>query len=69
MKIGYNIDATAAGSTNLIDVFTEGEPDTDMKSSVLGRISYIDDILIPAESCKLLYRSRRGCYMCVTSNT
>ena len=38
-----------------IDVFTEGEPDTSQTPSVLGRRSYIDDILIPATSGAALY--------------
>ena len=50
LKIGARSESIAAGSPNLIDVFTEGEPDTDPKPSVLGRISYIDNILIPATS-------------------
>eukprot|EP00644_Phytophthora_capsici_P011299 jgi/Phyca11/110676/e_gw1.18.312.1 len=33
-------------STKLIDVFEDGEPDPELKPSVLGRRSYIDDILI-----------------------
>ena len=43
------------GSTKLIDVFTEREPDTSQSQSVLGRRSYIDDILIPATSWTSLY--------------
>ena len=48
LKIGADPD-------NQIDVFTEGEPDTDPKLSVLGRRSCIDDILIPATSWASLY--------------
>jgi len=33
-----------------IDVFKDAEPDTEMKPSVLGRRSYIDDILVTAGS-------------------
>ena len=43
------------GSPKLVDVFTEGEPDPDPNPSVLGRRSYIDDILIPATSWTSLY--------------
>ena len=38
----------------MIDVFTDGETDTDPKPSVLGRRSYIGDILIPATPWKSL---------------
>ena len=55
MKIGTKADAISTGSSNLIDVFTEGEPNDDHKPSVLGRRSYIDDILIPANSWTSLY--------------
>ena len=37
-------------------MFTDGEPDSDMKASVIGQRSYIDDILIPAKSWLSLYR-------------
>jgi len=33
-----------------IDLFAEAEPESEMKPSVLGRRSYIDDILVTAES-------------------
>eukprot|EP00644_Phytophthora_capsici_P014962 jgi/Phyca11/131647/e_gw1.109.22.1 len=33
-------------STKLIDVFEDGEPEPELKPSVLGRRSYIDDILV-----------------------
>ena len=39
----------------LIDVFTEGEPDTDQRPLVLGRRSYIDDILTLAATWESLY--------------
>ena len=55
LKIGTNSDKIAAGSPELIDVFTEGEADTDQRPSMLGRRSYIDDILIPATSWTSLY--------------
>ena len=38
------------GSQKLVDVFIDGDPDTSQSPSVLGRRSYIDDILIPAIS-------------------
>ena len=55
LKIDADHDPIKAESSKLIDVFTEGEPDTDQKPSVLGRRSYIDDILIPATSWTSLY--------------
>ena len=55
LKIGSDHDPIKVESPKLIDVFTEGEPDTDQKPSVLGRRSYIDDILIPATSWTSLY--------------
>ena len=54
LKIGARSESIAAGSPKLIDVFTDGEPDTGPKPPVLGRRSYIDDILIPATSWKSL---------------
>ena len=42
-------------SQKLVDVFIDGEPDTSQSSSVLGRRSYIDDILILAISWDTLY--------------
>ena len=50
LKIGARSEMITAGSPKLTDVFTDGEPDTDPKPSVLGRRSYIDEILIPATS-------------------
>ena len=55
LKIGADKDENATDSPKLIDVFVEGEPETDQTSSVLGRRSYIDDILIPATSWTSLY--------------
>ena len=55
LKIGTSSDGITTGSTNLNDVFTEGEPDEDPRPSVLGRRAYIDDILIPAKSWSSLY--------------
>ena len=40
---GASLDTSA-------DLFTSGEPDAKSGPSILGRRSYIDDILIPAES-------------------
>ena len=54
LKIGAISESITAGSPKLIDSFTDGEPDTDPKPSVLHRRSYIDDILIPATSWKFL---------------
>ena len=56
LKIGTRPTTITSGSPDPIDVFTDGEPDSDMKTPVLGRRSYIDDILIPAPSWKSLYR-------------
>ncbi|CAI5718043.1 unnamed protein product [Peronospora effusa] len=55
LKIGSSSDSITAELSKPIDLFTEGEPDTDPKPSVLGRRSYIDDILIPATSWTSLY--------------
>ena len=55
LKIGTSSDSITAELSKPIDVFTEGEPDTDPRPSVLGRRSYIDDILIPATSWNSLY--------------
>ena len=56
LKIGKRHHTIALELSDLIDAFTGGEPDSDMKASVLGRRSYIDDIWIPARSWKYLYR-------------
>ncbi|GMF40034.1 unnamed protein product [Phytophthora fragariaefolia] len=42
------------GRQRPIDIFQDGEPDTDKESSVLGRRSYIDDILVTAGSWDML---------------
>ncbi|GMF15143.1 unnamed protein product [Phytophthora fragariaefolia] len=42
------------GQQRPIDLFRDGEPDTDKASSVLGRRSYIDGILVTAESWDML---------------
>ena len=52
LKIGTRPNTINYGPS----VFNDGEPDSDMKSSALGRRKYIDDILIPAKSCESLYR-------------
>ena len=56
LKIGAKPSSESAGPSKSIDVFTEGEPDPDLRPSVLGRRSYIDDILIPATSWDALYK-------------
>ena len=50
LKIGKRPSTITSGSSDLIDVITEEEPDSDIKASVLGRRSYIDDILKPVTS-------------------
>ena len=55
LKIRADKDVNATDPSKLTDVFTEGEPETDRAPSVLGRRSYIDDILIPATSWTSLY--------------
>ena len=55
-KIDTRLSSIASGSSNLIDVFTDGEPFSDLKASVLGRRLYIDDILIPAKLWESLHR-------------
>ena len=52
---GYLKIDQGSASDGLIDVFKDGEPDTDRRPSILGRRSYIDDILIPAASWESLY--------------
>ncbi|GMF42371.1 unnamed protein product [Phytophthora fragariaefolia] len=42
------------GQQRPIDLFRDGEPDTDKESCVLGRRAYIDDILVTAESWDML---------------
>ena len=60
MKIGADPDASSTGSSKHIDVFTEGDPDTSRTPSVLGRRSYIDDILVPATSWTAIYERVEG---------
>ena len=55
LKIGADKDVNVTDQPKLTDVLTEGEPETDQAPSVLGRRSYIDDILIPATSWTCLY--------------
>ena len=55
LKIGADPDASSMESSKWIDVFTEGERYTSQTSYVLGRRSYIDDILIPATLWNDLY--------------
>ena len=64
LKINIGLDeknSRPGGITNelqeLQDVFTEGEPDGVIRPSVLGRRSYIDDILTPARSWSSLYEN------------
>ena len=59
-KIGADPDDSSMESSKRIDVFTEVEPDTSQGPSVIGRISYIDDILIPATSWTALYERVEG---------
>ena len=61
LKIETRSTTIASGKADLIDVSTEGEPDSDMKASVLGRRSYIDDILIPARRENLSIAKKKGC--------
>ena len=60
LNIGADPDAFSMESSKEIGVFTEGEPDTSQTPSVLGRRSYIDDILIPATSWTALYERVEG---------
>ena len=52
---GYLKIGQRSSSDGQIDVFKDGEPETDRRPSILGRRSYIDDILIPATSWESLY--------------
>ncbi|GMF16978.1 unnamed protein product [Phytophthora fragariaefolia] len=47
-------NARDPGRQRPIDLFQDGEPDTDKESSVLGRLSYMDDILVTAGSWEML---------------
>lgn len=69
LKIGSDHESIEAGSAKLIDVFIEGEPETDPRPSVLGQRSYIDDILIRATSWALFTRKLKDCWKCVISGT
>ena len=40
MRIGESIDSTATGQSNLTDVFTKGELETDRSPSVLSKKIY-----------------------------
>ena len=55
LKIVADPESSSMKSSERIDMFTEGEPDTSQTLSVLGRRSYIDDILIPVTSWTALY--------------
>ena len=69
LKSGTGPAMIASESSDLTDVFTDGEPDSDMKASVLGRRSYMDAILIPAKSWESLYRKvKRLLDVCNRSN-
>lgn len=56
LKVYTNYSINRNGSDQPIDVFTDGEPETSIAPSVLGRRLYIDDILIPAELWQSLYK-------------
>ena len=56
LKIGTCPTTITSASPDLINLFTDGELDSEMKTSALGRRSYIDDILIPTPSWESLYR-------------
>ena len=60
LKIGSYPDASSMELSKRIDMFTEGEPDTSQTPTVLGRRSYIDDMLIPASSWTALYKRVEG---------
>ena len=53
--IGDDPRDPSTDSSKRIDVLTEGEPHTSRTPSVLGRRSYIDDILIPATSWAYIF--------------
>ncbi|OWZ11733.1 reverse transcriptase [Phytophthora megakarya] len=48
---GFTRIPKMAGDLENLDVFKAGEPEDPAKPSVLGRRSYIDDILVPADNC------------------
>ena len=60
MKIRADTDSPSMNPSKQIDLFTEGEPDTSQTPSVLGRISYVDKILISDTSRTALYESVDG---------
>ncbi|OWY96505.1 reverse transcriptase, partial [Phytophthora megakarya] len=47
---GFTRIPKMAGDLERLDVFEDGEPEDPGKPSVLGRRSYIDDILVPADN-------------------
>ncbi|OWY94908.1 reverse transcriptase, partial [Phytophthora megakarya] len=47
---GFTRIPKMAGDLEHLDVFEAGEPEDPGKPSVLGRRSYIDDILVPADN-------------------
>ena len=55
LKISADPDAFSMEPFKRTNVFTEGESDTSQTPYVLGRRSYIDDIMIPATSWSALY--------------
>lgn len=68
LKIGTDPVGNGPATSTLVDVFEEGEPETDQQPSILGRRSYIDDILIPADLwstlCVKLERLLETCDKC-----
>uniref|UniRef100_A0AAV1UGK1 Reverse transcriptase domain-containing protein n=1 Tax=Peronospora matthiolae TaxID=2874970 RepID=A0AAV1UGK1_9STRA len=56
LTIGEQRRSSGREVSQPVDVFTHGEPDPHRKPSVLGRRSYIDDILIPAASWTSLHQ-------------
>ena len=56
LKIGEQRRSSGREVSQPGDVFTNGEPDPHRNRSVLGRKSYIDDILVPASSWAALYQ-------------
>ena len=60
LKNGADSDSSFMKSIKRIGLFTEGEPDTSQTPTVLGRRSYIDDMLIPASSWTALYKRVEG---------
>ena len=58
LKINADPDAYSMKSCKTIDVFKETKPETSQTPSLLGRISYINDKLIPATSWTFFYESK-----------